>query len=100
MMSKRQVRHISGLLLCSRIDPSCAIAYKWGGGGEKEKRPRTTILVLSTGNGEIATMSEISGFLFSLFKPPVFIVPNTRSEIKPSRKTGWKDLWVRFIMLP
>jgi hypothetical protein len=31
--------------------------------------------------------------LFLLLKPPVFIVPNTRSEIKQSRKTGWKDLW-------
>lgn len=36
-MSKRQVRHIFGLLLCSRIEPSCAVAYKRGGGRERKR---------------------------------------------------------------
>lgn len=37
MMSERQERHIFGLLLCSRIEPSCAIVYTWGGGRERKR---------------------------------------------------------------
>ena len=53
---KEQVRHISGLLLCSRTEPSCAVAYKRGGGRETTARPRTTSLVLAMSNGETATV--------------------------------------------